>query len=145
MCIRDSFYTIDKTTTITSSELNAADMLARDMKISTDNSKPQILIYHTHSQEDFVDTVEGDPETTIIGVGNYLTKLLTEQYGFQVIHDTTVYDVIDGELDRSKAYSMALPSITQILNTYPSIEVVIDLHRDGVDENTKLDVYKRQM
>lgn len=69
----------------------------------------------------------------IVGVGKYLTKILTETYGFHVIHHTAVYDMIDGELDRNKAYTLAAPDIQQILDENPSIEVVIDLHRDGVD------------
>lgn len=45
--------------------------------------------------------------TTIIGVGNYLTELLVNKYGYNVIHDTSVYDYVDGKLDRSKAYTYA--------------------------------------
>ena len=41
---------------------------------------PQILIYHTHSQETFVDSREGKEEDTIVGVGNYLTDLLEERH-----------------------------------------------------------------
>lgn len=129
------FYTVDSTTTATASQLDAAGLLARDMTMKGDNSKPQILIYHTHSQEGFVDSVEGDPSTTVVGVGDYLTRLLEETYGYQVIHNTTSYDLVDGKLDRNEAYTMALPDIQRILEQYPSIEVVIDLHRDGIDGN----------
>ena len=99
---------------------------------------PQILIFHTHSQETFADSVAGDPTTTIVGVGDYLTELLTQKYGYQVIHDTSVYDYVDGKLDRSKAYTYAEEGIAKILQENPSIEVVIDLHRDGVAETTHL-------
>ena len=71
--------------------------------------------------------------TTIVGVGDRLTEILRDTYGFNVIHHTQVYDMIDGELDRNKAYTLAAPDIQQILDENPSIEVVIDLHRDGVD------------
>ena len=47
-------------------------------------------------------------------------------------------DLIDGQLDRSKAYEMAEKGVKKILNQNPSIEVVIDLHRDGVPETTHL-------
>ena len=80
----------------------------------------------------------GDPTTTIVGVGDYLTELLTQKYGYQVIHDTSVYDYVDGKLDRSKAYTYAEEGIAKILQENPSIEVVIDLHRDGVAETTHL-------
>lgn len=126
------FYIVDSTTNITSDKLNAAKLLEKDMTLKQDNSKPQILIYHTHSQEEFADSVQGDSSTTIVGVGNYLTKLLQEK-GYHVIHDTTEFDLVDGKLDRNKAYSMALPKIEKTLKENPSIEVVIDLHRDGID------------
>lgn len=131
------FYTVDSTTSISENQLDAKKLLSKDMTMKNDNSKPQILIYHSHSQEGFVDSVAGDSSTTIVGVGQYLTKLLREQYGYNVIHNTKSYDLVDGKLDRNEAYSLALTDIEQILKDNPSIEVVIDLHRDGV-EGTKL-------
>ena len=66
-------------------------------------------------------------------MGDYLTELL-EGEGFQVMHHKGEYDVGD----RDHAYSKAAPSIQKIINDNPSIQVVIDLHRDGVGENTRL-------
>lgn len=66
-------------------------------------------------------------------MGDYLTELLEEE-GFQVMHHKGEYDVGD----RDHAYSKAAPSIQKIINDNPSIQVVIDLHRDGVGENTRL-------
>lgn len=131
------FYTVEPTTTVTAEELDAEKLLAEDMTIDKTVDGPQILIYHTHSQEGFVDSVPGDPSTTIVGAGEYLAELLEER-GYQVMHVTSVYDLIDGELDRSEAYSRAEEEISQILKEYPSIQSVIDLHRDGVAEGTRL-------
>lgn len=97
-------------------------------------AKPQILIYHTHSQEAFSDSGEGE---NIVEVGTYLAWLLKEK-GFSVYHDRSVYDVREGKLDRNRAYTYALEGITEILEENPSIQVVIDLHRDGVKEGTRL-------
>ena len=124
---------MDPSTTALESQINYDLLMSKDLKMTSDNSAPQILIYHTHSQEAFVDSVEGDVNDTVVGVGNYLTEILTNVYGYNVIHHTKVYDMIDGELDRNKAYTLAAPDIQQILDENPSIEVVIDLHRDGVD------------
>ena len=55
-----NFYVVDRTTTINSSQLNAADLLGRSMKLTHGAETPQILIYHTHSQERFADSVPGD-------------------------------------------------------------------------------------
>ena len=85
-----------------------------------------------------MDSVAGDVNTTVIGVGEHLAQILRDEYGYQVIHNTDTFDLVDGQLDRSKAYNYAEPVITQILNENPSIEIVIDLHRDGVDESKHL-------
>lgn len=129
-----NFYRIDKTTTINSEQLNATEMIAKDMTLTHDAGSPQILIYHTHSQEGYVDSIAGDASTTVVGVGDYLTELLQEQYGLNVIHHTGQYDVET----RDDAYALAGPAIEKILAENPSIEVVIDLHRDGVGEDTRL-------
>lgn len=129
-----NFYRVDKTTTITGEQLNAEKMLAQDMTLTHDASRPQILIYHTHSQEGYVDSIEGDTSTTVVGVGEYLTQLLRENYGLNVLHHTGEYDVEN----RDNAYSSAGPAVEQILKENPGIEVVIDLHRDGVGEDTRL-------
>ena len=49
---------------------------------------------------------EGEEEDTIVGVGNYLTSLLSEKYGYQVIHIKEAFDMMSGELDRNKAIIM---------------------------------------
>lgn len=107
---------------------------------ATENGQKEykILIYHTHGSESFKDSREGKKEDTVIGVGSYLTQILEEEYGIAVYHDETSYDIIDGKLDRSKAYENAYSNVTRILEQNPSIEVVIDLHRDGIDEKTHL-------
>lgn len=136
--VSGSFYTVTSITSLTNSILRPEEFLNKDLSIQKDASKPQILIFHTHSQETFADSAEGDVSTSIVGVGDYLTQLLTQKYGYQVIHDTSVYDYVDGRLDRSKAYTYAEEGIARILEENPSIEVVIDLHRDGVAETTHL-------
>lgn len=136
--IKSTYYTIDSTTYVEVGELSVDKLLGKDMKLKGDNSAPQILIFHTHSQEAFADSIPGDASTTIVGVGAYLAQLLTEKYNFNVIHNTTTYDLIDGKLDRNKAYSLAEPDIQAILAANPSIEVVLDIHRDAMDEQTHL-------
>lgn len=131
-------YIVTSITSLKKEVLDVEDALAMDMTIKQDNTKPQILIFHTHSQENFTDSAEGDINTGIVGVGQYLADILQNKYGYNVIHDTSVYDFVDGKLDRSKAYTYAEKGIEKILNEYPSIEVIIDLHRDGVSDDTHL-------
>lgn len=132
--LMSKLYTVPERAKVLESELVAEEMLAEDMTLKTDNSKPQILIYHTHSQEGFVDSVQGDDSTSIVAVGAYLAKILSEVYGYNVIHCTEHFDIKGGSLDRSKAYTYAEYTVEQILQDNPSIEVVLDIHRDGLKE-----------
>lgn len=132
-----NFYTVDSATMIGPDQLNADDLLSRSMKIEKQGDAPKILIFHTHSQEAFIDSVEGDTDTTIVGMGKLLAERLNA-LGIPTIHHPGVYDLINGQLDRSAAYEYAEAGVRPILEEHPSIEVVIDLHRDGVGEDTHL-------
>ena len=132
-----NFYTVDSATMIGPDQLNADDLLSRSMKIEKQGDAPKILIFHTHSQEAFIDSVEGDTDTTIVGMGKLLAERLNA-LGIPTIHHPGVYDLINGQLDRSAAYEYAEAGVRPILEEHPSIEVVIDLHRDGVGEYTHL-------
>ncbi|MDY6328373.1 MAG: stage II sporulation protein P [Lachnospiraceae bacterium] len=136
--LMSKFYTVVSSTTLYPEDIDANKLMAMDMKMQTASNMPQILIYHTHGQEAFADSVSGDVSTTIIGVGDYLTKLLTETYGYNVIHLKDSFDYVNGVLDRHKAYDYAYERVAQVLAENPSIEVVIDLHRDGVNDNLHL-------
>ena len=136
-----NFYQVDNTTTINSSQLNAEELLSMDLTIKTPADQPQILIYHTHSQEMFADSDPNDVMTGVMGTGEYLTSLLQEKYGFQVMHHMGQYDVGD----RDHAYANAEGPIEQLLAENPSIEVVIDLHRDAVDKHMVREVNGVQM
>ncbi len=132
--LRQNFYQVDNTTTIGSDLLNVNQLLGKDLTLKENVNGPQILIYHTHSQEGYKDSVSGDASTTVVGVGDYLEKLLEEKYGINVLHHKGVYDLPS----RDNAYSAALPNIEKVLQENPTIEVVIDLHRDGIAEDRRL-------
>lgn len=132
--LRQNFYQVDNTTTIGSDQMNIAKLLEKDMKLSEYGEGAKILIYHTHSQEGYLDSVKGDATTSVVALGAELAHILEEKYGIQAMHHTGTYDVPD----HARAYSNALPNLEQILREYPSIEVVIDLHRDGVPSTTHL-------
>lgn len=132
------FYTVDSSTSVDPEQLNAQTLLGKDLTIDQSGEGPKVLIYHTHSQEAFADSRKGEESDTIMGVGEYLAQLLNETYQIPTLHHKGVYDLIDGKLDRSRAYELALPEVEKILKENPSIEVVIDLHRDGVGDSTHL-------
>ena len=99
---------------------------------------PQILIVHTHGSEAYSMSdgdvyEESDPYRTtdcthnVVRVGEEMATVF-RAYGFQVIHDTTLcdYPAYNGAYDRSRAV------VEQRLEQYPTIQVVLDVHRDAL-------------
>lgn len=128
-----TFYTIDSTAQGGSDLFNLESLMGRDITIDKTGEGPQILIYHTHSREGFIDSEPGNRADTIVGVGDFLAQLLTEQYGYTVLHHTEEFDTV-----RDSAYANSLPALEAILAQYPSIQVVIDLHRDSGNTNRNM-------
>lgn len=131
--LKKDFFTVDATTDIPLEKLKAEGFLSKDLSIEKGGEEAKILIYHTHSQEAFADSLPGDEAGTVVGLGAKLAELLREK-GFNVIHHKGQYDVEC----RDYAYSKALPAVESILEENPSIEVVIDIHRDAVAGDQKL-------
>lgn len=128
-----NFYVVPDVTELSKERLKLEEIAALNLSIEKDSSAPQILIFHTHGQEAFADS--NTTGKTIVDVGDYLTRLLTEEYGYNVMHMTDSFDLVNGVFDRSEAYTYANKKLDEVLAMYPSIQVVIDLHRDGVPEN----------
>lgn len=134
----NSLYVVNSGTSVSEDALNPAELLSYDYDVPKDTEEPVILLYHTHSQEGYADSVPGEVSHTVVGMGNYLTELLTAR-GYSVLHHTGIYDLNEaGELDRDPAYSKAAPELQQLLEENSSIRLVIDLHRDGVNEGVHL-------
>lgn len=131
-------YTVDGSTSVTVNDINVDTLLSNDLTIDLNSDDYKVLIYHTHGSETFVNSRPGCTEDTIIGVGDELTRILEEDYGIKTYHDRTVYDMVDGKLDRNNAYTQSGYGVDKILETYPSIEVILDIHRDGVSDEVHL-------
>lgn len=129
----DNFYIVDSTTSVDRSLFNVKKMLENSYAIKK-KAEPQILIFHTHGGSEYFSDGQ-KKEASVVAVGTYLQEILEEKYGYTVIHDTTKYDCINGKLDRNKAYNQALEGVKKQMKENPSIQVMIDLHRDG--GNTK--------
>lgn len=108
-----------------------------------DTNEPQVLIYHTHTCESFLtyDTgyfYEGfyprttDNNNNICAVGDEIAKKLNAE-GIVTIHNTTQHD----NPSYSGAYDRSLETINSYLEKYPSIKVVLDIHRDGIGTDTE--------
>lgn len=123
-------YHINPQTGIDKKVFNVKKLLTTDVSLDKNSKEPQILIFHTHAHEWFADSRDGVKADTIVGVGDELTRILTEEYGYNVIHYTKQYDY-------NYAYNQALADLKVLLKKYPSIKVVLDVHRDGISEKTK--------
>ena len=112
-----------------------------DIKISLSPEEPQVLIMHTHASESYLVDDSGyydstytsrttDASQSVVAVGQRIAEKLAEK-GICVIHDGTLHDYpyYNG------AYQRAEETVTQILAAYPSIKVVLDIHRDGIEES----------
>ncbi len=130
----EHFYLVDACTAAGPDVIKPNEFLSYDAKIDKTQPGPHILIYHTHSQEAFIDSVPGDKSTTIVGAGAKLSELLRDEYGYEVYHHTGEYDIDT----RDDAYAKSAPALEDILEQYPQIQVIIDLHRDGVAEDRHL-------
>ncbi|MCL2362324.1 MAG: stage II sporulation protein P [Defluviitaleaceae bacterium] len=128
-----NIFLVDRYTALFPSDIDTEAFLRTDLRIDTTVTGPQVLIFHTHSLERFVDSNPLNPMDSVVGVGRHLAELLSN-YGIEVLHYTAQFDVVDGRPQRRGAYERMEPVIQQVLADNPSIQMVIDLHRDGVRE-----------
>ena len=105
------------------------------------SDEPTVLILHTHGTESYTKSPGEnykessayrtlDEDYNMISVGAHLAELL-EEGGIRVIHDKTTHDYPS----YSGSYNHARKSISQYLKEYPSIRLVLDLHRDASGDN----------
>jgi stage II sporulation protein P len=127
-----NLFNAPKETGVLESDLDADKLLSLDMKLNGGGG-PKILIFHTHSMEGFSDSGPTDPMEGIMGVGRFLSQLLNEKYGIETLHHTGRYDFVNGKSQRSGAYEVMEPDIRRVLSENPSIEMAIDVHRDGLN------------
>lgn len=96
-----------------------------------DNSKPLVIIYHTHSTESY-QPFDGSnfhrvkEEGTVRDVGNYMVKELNK-LGIGVVHDKTIHD----RPSYNASYTRSLETVTALQKKYPTAKYIIDLHRDA--------------
>lgn len=100
--------------------------------------KPLVGIYHTHARESYLpalpaatglrpgDAFSNDPAINMVRVGQALAAALAER-GIGTVHSAQMHD-LDGRLG---AYVNSLATAQTILREYPSIKVLLDLHRDS--------------
>ena len=121
-------------TDVLNSTLENAAVKTPELDINTD--EPSVLIYHTHTSESFLPEADwydrnyplrsSDPERSIVAVGDAICNALAER-GISSVHDCTIHDD-----PYTGSYYRSAETIQKTLEKYPSIKVVIDVHRDGI-------------
>ena len=102
------------------------------------NDSPQVLIMHTHTTESYMDTDaeyytaefssrNTDNSKNMVKIGDIITDKLNTA-GIKTLHDTTQHDYPE----YTGSYSRAAKTVNSYLKKYPSIKIVLDLHRDSV-------------
>ena len=112
-------------------------LLQKGVTLSESNDEPLVLIFHTHTTEGYLCVDDGvfydsfetrsrDSTKNMVRIGDEICKVLEENsIGF--IHDTAIYDE-----SYNGAYSRSRVTVLQYLEKYPSIQIVLDVHRDAV-------------
>lgn len=123
-------------------DIDIDSVLSVGCPIRLETGKPQILIIHTHSSEAYspagLDKYDDlgtnrtlDQNLNVIRIGKELAKIF-EDCGLNVIHDTQVFDYPS----YTGSYNRSCEAVEKYLADYPSIKIVIDLHRDALCSDT---------
>ena len=121
----------------TSKKINLESLLNKDISVPI-TDQPTVLIVHTHTTESYTPSekynytpTETDRTTDLsfnmASVGEVIYNHLTEN-GINVIHDKTINDYPS----YSASYSKSLKLVQSYMEKYPSIKIVIDVHRDAI-------------
>lgn len=115
--------------------IDVAAMLQSPLSWDLTIQEPTVLIFHSHTCESYQNTENyfpSDPYRTqdsrynMISIGAHLAACLEEK-GISVLHDTTVHDYPS----YNDAYTLSRKTVQAYLEEYPSIRLVLDLHRDA--------------
>lgn len=100
------------------------------LKKALDSSKPEVLIFHTHTMEGYAESGSdtSNSEYNVVGVGDIITSELEKGYGISTIHDKTNHSV-----SYTQSYARSNETLKKYLDEYGDFKIIIDLHRDGVD------------
>ncbi|MCD8328872.1 MAG: stage II sporulation protein P [Ruminococcus sp.] len=137
----DSSGQVRNCTTLSNEYLLEESRESPDFTIDTNSDEPQVLIYHTHTTEsfepytrDFYDTSftskTTDETKNMVEVGERICEQLNAN-GIGYVHAKTIHDYPD----YNSAYDLSYATVASILEEYPTIKVVLDIHRDAIERS----------
>lgn len=103
------------------------------------SEEPQVLIIHTHTSESYEPSEKAyydddytcrseDPDNSVVAVGAAMAEELASA-GIAVLHDGTIHDA-----QYTGAYDRSLATTEKLLDEFPSIKIILDVHRDAIEE-----------
>lgn len=103
------------------------------LKKQLDPSKVEVLIYHTHTTENYAETAGDttDERYNVVGVGDAIADELQNNYGIATIHDKTIHCI-----SYNDSYKRSNETVSAYLNKYGDFKIILDLHRDSVDDKS---------
>ncbi len=119
----------------------AVDTVNLPFSVKVGSAEPQILILHTHATETYQTHPElyYDPDFTartrntalnMCAVGQVMADVLNAA-GITTLHDTTLHD----SPSYTESYARSRATAQSYLQKYPSIQIVLDVHRDAIEDS----------
>lgn len=129
-----------KVKNVNKTSINIEKILGEKIDLTVEKDKPSVLIFHTHTTETYQILDRGfyevgfmtrtkDSSLNMVRVGKAICEEI-EAAGYQVIHDTEIHD-----LSYNGAYEHSRKKVEEYLKKYPTIEIVLDIHRDAIQQN----------
>lgn len=120
--------------------INIKKLLETRSDLNINKTEPSVLIFHTHTTETYEildrgfyatghKTRTNDPGQNMVRVGREIVKEI-ENAGYKVIHDTEIHDS-----SYNGAYAHSRKAVEAYLKKYPSIKIVLDIHRDAIQRS----------
>lgn len=120
---------------VSSKKPDVAALLQEPLVWDLTGEEPTVLILHTHASESYADCSDSyrslEEDNNMLAIGQYIQECL-EQAGICVIHDRTIHDYPS----YNGSYNHARKSIQEYLEEYPSICLVLDIHRDAMEDSS---------
>ena len=116
-------------------------LLAQPLRWNLRGEEPTVLIVHTHTTESYTRVDEpytesaawrtADEDYNMVSIGEIVKDIL-EENGIPVIHDRELHDYPS----YNGSYTRTRRVIQDYVNQYPSIQLILDLHRDAAGEGS---------
>ena len=119
-------------------QVDLPSLMTKPLSWDLTGEEPKVLIVHSHGSESYLPTKEYQETTpyhtlntdhNMISIGDFVAKNLAAA-GISVLHDRTLHD----EPSYNASYNNSRKSVQDYLAQYPSICLVLDLHRDSIED-----------